>query len=112
MRMQCRVEGLEHNYIDVSDVWTRRDLRRLAEADGDEWVDIAREKLVTCHIDVVGGAAIEQPADLTIDALDSMDLRIVGWLGAALPYACSELRQLGFRSAVLSSGGNGTATVE
>lgn len=98
VRMTPDIPDLAGNWLDVSDKWTRAEFKRLLDADGAETLAITRAKVVGCHIETDGGA-IDDPAGLTEDALDHVDMRLLGFLGAAVLTAVTHLRSLGFRSA-------------
>lgn len=110
MKFVCQLEGFAENWIEFSDVWTRRegkDLFELPERDAfDKYVPL---KAVACHIEIPGGKPITDPQALTYDGLDNIDARLFGFLARALFNAYTELTRLGNASARLSSSTNGIA---
>jgi hypothetical protein len=106
MRLHCDIEGLEDNWIDISEQWTRREFREMLDANGDELLAILHAKATACHIEA-GDTVITDVADLTEDALDDIDLRLVGFIGGILVHAGVRLRELGNVSARPSSPGTG-----
>ena len=107
-RYECGIEGLEANWVDVSDAWTRRESREAMDADEDATLEILRHKLTGCHLETTLGP-IDDPALLTVEALDEMDVRIVRFLGTVLMQAIRHTASLGNLSGRLSSNGAGGA---
>jgi hypothetical protein len=106
MRLYCDIEGLQDNWVDVADAWTRKEFRQMVESDGADFLEMFHAKVTGCHIES-GDESIDDPAGITEDALDDIDMRLVGFLGSVLVTACVGLRSLGNVSARMSS--NGTA---
>lgn len=109
MRFDCEVPGLEKCYVEVSEVWTRAEYKKIIAdlATGtipDEallgWL---RKKLVGCHLAKGDGTFVDDPQQLDEATADQLDLRLGGVLGLCLPQAARELNRLGFRNARLSS---------
>ncbi len=109
LRYYCDIPGLEDNWVEVSEVWTLREVRAMLAATGDEYYDLLHGKIEACHIERLGGEAITDPADITDEALEDVDLRLVDFLGGALPRAVEHLRSLGPTSGRLQSNGAGKA---
>ena len=74
MRFTCTIEGLEANWIEFSDVWTRREGEEMYGKDDTALFDkFLRLKCTACHIQQVEGPAITDPTTLT---WESMGVRI------------------------------------
>lgn len=102
MRVNCSAEGFDHNWIEVVDAWTRRELLALEGfgiEDGEEFFAMLRTKTEACYIELATGAAIESPDDLDYDQLLDADEAIWTWLGQALWIAVGMRRALGNASA-------------
>lgn len=104
MRIECDIAGLEANWVDVSDVWTRREFKALVGTDGGELIEMLHDKITACNIETADGA-ITDPAEITESSMDDMDLRLVGFIGSVLVTACMRLRELGNVSGRVSSSG-------
>ena len=104
MRLYCDIDGLDKNWIEISDAWTRREYKDMVDAESAEFFDILHAKATACHIETSGGV-IEDPADITEDSIDDVDMRLVGFIGSVLVSACVRLRSLGNASARASSDG-------
>lgn len=104
MRFTCNIPGLEDNWIEFSDVWTRgegKDLFTLPEKQAfDKY--FAR-KAVTCHLEQVDGEPLTDPKAIAYEGLDNVDARVFGFVARALFSAYTEQQRLGNASALLSS---------
>ena len=105
MRFDCKLDGMGENWVDVSDVWTRKEIATMAAVSTPaalvEWL---QRKLTACHIETVEGEAIVSPDALTIEAIDErVDVRLYDFLGTVLIQSVGELRTLGPLSGRLSS---------
>ena len=106
MRIECTAPGLERNWVDVADLWTRRDTTEMYAAQGEAFYELLRRRLVACHVELTTGQAIDTPAGITTDAIQDADEAVLGWLGVVLPIALAKRRALGEASARVSSAGN------
>lgn len=105
IRVAPDILDLAESWVDVSERWTRNEFGALQDADGENTLAMLRRKLDGCHLQLEGGAFCDDPSQITDSLLDSMDLRLIGFLGAAPLKACWHLRSLGFLSARPSSVG-------
>lgn len=105
IRIVPDIEDLAESYVDVSERWTRNEFKALLDADGEDTLSTLRRKLDGCHLQLEDGSFCDEPGQITDSLLDRMDLRLIGFIGAAPLKACSHLRSLGFRSALPSSVG-------
>lgn len=94
-RYYCTIEGLEDNWVEVSERWTRREAVTYAETRTTEdefaWL---RRKVVACHL-AKEGAVLTDPAALTPDWFDDADLRLWGFVCGVLGLTLRDLRTLG-----------------
>ncbi len=97
VKLTCSLEGFQDNWVEVTEHWTRKDLRILAETNEvPALLALLREKLVGCHIRVEGrDEFVTRPEDLTEELIDDMDLRVWGFLAYVLTETCIYLRSLG-----------------
>ena len=102
IRVTPDIADLAESYVDVSERWTRAEFTALLDADGENTMATLRRKLDGCHLQLDDGTFCDEPAQITDSLLDGMDLRLIGFLGAAPLKACAHLRSLGFRSALPS----------
>lgn len=84
MRLFCAIPGLEHNWIELDEVWTRKDQTDVEAANGDQIFDILRKRATACHIVDIDGAVIDDPDDLTPGALAKIDVRLDQFLATCI----------------------------
>lgn len=109
MRIQCTLEDFPECFVEVSEKWTRAEERELVTANADQFMGLWQRKVVACNLRCEDGGYITQPGAVTWDAIDQMDVRLAGFVGAVLATACLELRNLGKVSRRVSFNGHGTA---
>jgi hypothetical protein len=80
MKYSCDIEGLEHNYIELSDVWSRKQATEFLTADSDKYLALLKAKIIALSLDCVEGPPVTSAEDLTDDALDDLDMRVFHWL--------------------------------
>jgi hypothetical protein len=110
MRIECDAEGFEHNWLDVADKWTRREiiaLENFSIADNAEFFAMLKRKTKACHIVLDSGDVIDDPECLDYNSLLDADEIIWGWLGQSMWIAIGRRRTLGNLSARLLSAQNG-----
>lgn len=105
MRFHCTVPGLENNWVEVDERWTRKELGEMNDATTVEgFVGWLAKKLTACHIETVYGDPITDPATLTPELIDErVDVRLYDFLGRVLVQAGAALRSIGPFSGRLSS---------
>lgn len=108
MKYCCDVPGLEHNFIEFSDRWSkaeRQAFRTLGGSDDkakhEEWLTLYRSKIVALHLDCIGAEPITTPDHITDEYIDRMDLVVFEWLkyvgGAHLDHLSSLGKVTGLR---------------
>lgn len=107
MRIECKEAGFEHNWVEVSDRWTRRETASLFSVAGEEYFALLRSKITACHIAPEVGEPLTDPQQITPDNLMDCDEVVFGFLGGSLQIAIAERRSLGNFSARPSSSTNG-----
>lgn len=95
MRYECDIPGLEDNFIELSDGWTRKEVRSFWEFQGAEYLALVLSKLIACHLTRPGQEHVTQPVALTSDLLDELDIRLVHWVSSVPVKHVSELGSLG-----------------
>lgn len=80
MKYTCDIEGLEHNFVELSDVWSRKQAVAFLSADSDEYLNLLKAKIVAMSLDCVDGEPITDASALTNNALDDIDMRVFHWL--------------------------------
>ena len=104
MRFHCTLDGLEENWVEIAENWTRKEVAEWRKADTDavvtRWL---RHKVTACFIATEEGDPITDPAQLTVEMINErVDLRLIGFLGVVLFQALQELVSLGPFSGRLS----------
>lgn len=109
IRVECSTPGLEANWIEVDEVWTRRELREFVTLRGAPFLELWVRKVTACHIEWPDGdVVVTDPAEVPA-AHDDLDVRLLGWLSSAVLVATEHILSLGEASARLSSDGVGVA---
>ncbi len=106
MRFTCSIEGLEANWIEFDDVWTRNEGQELLGDNNEAAIDkfIAR-KCTGCYIEQVDGPAQTDPQKLTWEWMGDIDVRVHRFVVRSLFASYTESMQLGNASARRSSNG-------
>jgi len=114
LRYECGIEGLSENWVDVSEVWTRREMVELTQTQEIDVVEAFwQKKIVACSIATIDGGIVTDPAELTAELAEgSLDARLCDFLGYVLMQACAHVRSLGPLSGRLSSNGQGKKTTQ
>lgn len=108
IRVECSTPGLEANWIEVDDVWTRKELQAFVSLVGEEYWALWGRKVVLCHLVLPDGGVVDDPMQVGLVA-DDVDLRLLRWLSSAVLTATQYLLNLGEVSARLLLGGVGVA---
>ena len=107
VRVECTTEGLEENWIEVSDFWTRAELSAYVKTSGDDFIALWRRKVTACHL-VTGDLVVDDPL-LVHEQLDGLDIRLMRFLTGAVTEATNYLLSLGEANKRLSFPGAGAA---
>lgn len=93
MRIACAAAGLTDAWVEISEVWSRNDLRRVTTAEGPEFLTLLARKVTACYLPDDGtGLIVTEPARLAEEALlDDLDGRLVSFLAQALVMAAVEV---------------------
>lgn len=110
LKLYCTVPGLEENWIELPERWTLRDQREIEQADRDAFLDLLRRKVVAIHLITEDGDVLDEPAALTEERLEGLDVRLDQFLATVMQSAILMQRRLGNFSARPSSNGSGTRT--
>lgn len=108
IRVECSTPGLEENWIEVAEVWTRKELSEFLTLRGDPFTALFARKVTACHLVTADGTVITDPA-AALAARDDFDLRLVRFPTAAVLEATDHLLSLGEANKQLSSAGAGVA---
>ena len=95
MEYRCDVEGFEEAFVILDDVWSRGDVRQFWDTSGEEHLDLILSKVRGCKLPLVDGSKITDPADLTSDILDEIDIRLWNWFTKQPAQHVMELQGLG-----------------
>ena len=110
IRVECSTPGLEANWIEVDEVWTRKELQAFVTLQGEAYWALWGRKVTACHIEPVDGGVMVAPVDVP-QILDDLDVRLLRWLSSAVLTATNHLLSLGEASALLLLDGVGVAAV-
>lgn len=100
IRVECATPGLKANWIEVDEVWTRKELQAFVALQGEAYWALWGRKVTACHVELVEGGVLDDPAAVQ-QVLDDVDLRLLRWLPSAVLMATNHLLRLGEGSALL-----------
>ncbi|MFZ1755037.1 MAG: hypothetical protein WBO46_14950 [Caldilineaceae bacterium] len=95
VRFAVDIEGLEEDWVEVSESWTRAEVRGVNEAEEAALLGYLQRKLTACHLTRPGQEPLTDPALLDEERMDELDLRLIDFLGTVLIQAAVHLRSLG-----------------
>jgi hypothetical protein len=95
MRYSCDIEGLEHNYIELSDVWSKKQIEAFLDADIEANLVLLRPKIVSLSLARVDGEPITSADQVTNDSLEEIDFRVFHWFKVALVVHVTSMKKLG-----------------
>ena len=105
------LEGYNDCFITVTDKWTVKDMRRLADSNEAEYFEIFKAKVEGMFLKDSEGVEYRDPAALTEEALENFDVSMAGFVGSILPLHVRKRRNLGglnVRPSSTSSDGDGS----
>lgn len=83
---QCDIPGLEDNFIELSDFWSRREVRDFYTFKDESYLALLQSKLIACRLSRPGALPLTEPVAFDADMMDALDMRIVYWV-ATVPVA-------------------------
>lgn len=101
MRYTSNVPGFESNFLEVSEHWTRKEVRQFYAVKGEEYLKLIRSKLVAIHLDTESGVPIDTPDKFTDENTDGVDYLVWRWVSIALNRGIDDLYALGEETARL-----------
>lgn len=99
----CDIPGYADCFVQISDNWTRGDMKRFSVTWGADFLELVRPKLVS--ISLFGG--IDTPAALTTENTDALPYTLWRWLATALQKGKDDLHSMGEATARRSLDGSG-----
>ena len=94
MRYTCDIPGFEDCWFELSERWTRGELKAFFADRGEDYLALVRKKLTAIHMPIETGA-IDAPEALTMEAADGVDIMLWKWFGTALNMGVDELYSMG-----------------
>lgn len=104
----CDIEGLQENWIGMSESWTGKEAKAAEESMNGGWneyLSFLSTKVDDCNI-VAGDVIITDFKDINDITMDLLDVRLSGFIGGILQQTILRLRALGNAAARVSSSGN------
>jgi len=111
IRVECSTPGLEANWIEVDETWTRKELQAFVSLQGEAYWALWGRKVTACQVLVTDGGVVTDPAAVQ-EVLDDLDIRLLRWLSSAVLTATNHLLSLGEASALLLLDGVGVAAAQ
>lgn len=108
VRAECTIPGFEQNWLEVDDVWSRRELTDYLAAKGAEYRAFWARKVTACHLSTIDGETVTDPAQV-YERLDDFDVRLTGFVQQSVLRVTDHLLTLGGMSVRLSFAGAGEA---
>lgn len=102
-RITCTTEGFTDNWVDLSESWTRREVKELDRATVAGVLETLRKKATACNIILSSGDTVTEVTKLTEDGLEDCDQQVWGFLLGCQFRAVAALQSLGNFSVRLSS---------
>jgi hypothetical protein len=97
-RYACKHDEFSGAYVELSDVWTRGEMRKFAneQTDPDAYWALIRSKITALSLPTVDGDTIDNPDMLTDeDVLDAIDVRLWQWFSYVPIKHVGDVRKLG-----------------
>ncbi len=102
-KVTCTTEGFTDNWIELSEAWTRREVKELDGSNIAEVLAILRRKATACNIILSTGEIVTEVTRLTEDGLEDCDQQVWGFILGCQFRAVAALQALGNFSVRLSS---------
>ena len=98
IRIKCTLPGLEGNWIDLSDTWSRAEIMAfypaILQGNDEVTLPLLQRKLSGVHLHLIDGALVTDPATL-IETFDQLDIRLARWFLAGVMAAIQAMISLG-----------------
>jgi hypothetical protein len=94
LKYQCDIPGFEDCWFELSERWTRGQVKAFFADRGEDFLNLIRSKIVAIHFTTDSGA-IDHPDQLTVDATDDVDMVLWKWFSTALNTGVDELYSMG-----------------
>lgn len=91
MRFDCPVHGFEDNFVEITERWSRKDVRNFYELKGEEYLSHLRTKIVSINL----GSSVQSPEDFTSEKIEDVDMQVWKWFSTAVNLALDTLYSMG-----------------
>jgi hypothetical protein len=95
MRYTCDDPAAGGSFVEYSDRWSRGEQRTAWAAEDDALLDVLRPKIVAVRLLCADGHYLDDPAALTVEDLDAVDLRVFRWFAGTWVACLNDLANLG-----------------
>ncbi len=97
IRIECTAPGLEENWLEVTEAWSRRELRDFVTLSGPPFIALWERKVTACNLAPVTGEPITDPRLVfgPDGRRDDLDVRLNDFLTGAVLDATGYLLTLG-----------------
>lgn len=89
------IEGYEDNFIEVTDKWTVKEMRSLADSEEAEYFELFRKKVEAMFVKDTEGVEFTNPREFSPENIINFDVAIAGFVGSILPIHVRKRRNLG-----------------
>ena len=79
MKYFCDIPGLEHNFVEFSDSWSRGQRKALRQLNGDAWLALLGGKITAMYLDCPGGEPMTTLEGVTNETFEAVDMRVWDW---------------------------------
>jgi hypothetical protein len=90
-----QMEGYEDCFIEVTDKWTVKDMRALADSEEKQYFELFQKKVDAMFLRDAEGVEFTNPRDFSAENILDFDVALAGFIGSALPLHVRKRRNLG-----------------
>ena len=89
------LEDFKDCFIEVTDKWTVKEMRALADSEEEEYFNLFHSKVIAMFLRDADGKEFTNPREIAPTDLENFDVSIAGFIGSILPIHVRKRRNLG-----------------
>lgn len=90
-----QIEGYEDCFIEVTDKWTVKEMRDLADSEEEQYFKLFNEKVIAMYLRDADEKEFTNPKEIKPKDIENFDVSIAGFIGSILPIHVRKRRNLG-----------------
>lgn len=94
MKYNCPIPEFEECYVEMSENWTRGQVKTFFSASGEAYVQVLKKKILSINLKTENGA-ITLPEELTEANIENVDMILWKWFSTAINAGIDRLYSLG-----------------